>query len=115
MSKTPDDEQLERLRKLAEMPDEGIDTSDIPVATEEQWTTAVRGGERTKLKNASIMPIPAVYKRSSKDGLYAKVNEDWQIPVTLENGEVLGNGLPEEIDPDEIVIIIAIDMATNPQ
>jgi uncharacterized protein (DUF4415 family) len=32
-----------QLRKIAEMPDSEIDTSDIPELTEEQWKNAVRG------------------------------------------------------------------------
>jgi uncharacterized protein (DUF4415 family) len=32
-----------QLRKIAEMPDSEIDTSDIPELTDEQWKNAVRG------------------------------------------------------------------------
>jgi uncharacterized protein (DUF4415 family) len=32
-----------QLRKIAELPDSEIDTSDIPELTEEQWKNAVRG------------------------------------------------------------------------
>src|SRR5271169_5839634 len=42
MSKAPDAEQLARLRRLAAMPDEEIDTSDMPVVAD--WSLAVRGG-----------------------------------------------------------------------
>ena len=42
MSKTPDAKQLARLRKLAAMPDEQIDTSDMPIV--EDWSLGVRGG-----------------------------------------------------------------------
>ena len=35
-------EQLERLKKLQEMPDSEIDLSDIPEITDEQWARAVR-------------------------------------------------------------------------
>ncbi len=35
-------EQLERLAKLEAMTDEDIDTSDIPVMTDEQWANARR-------------------------------------------------------------------------
>ncbi len=39
------EEELERLRALAALPDSEIDTSDIPVITSEQAKHAVRGWE----------------------------------------------------------------------
>lgn len=36
------DEDLERLKRLAELPDEDIDLSDIPELTAEQWAEAFR-------------------------------------------------------------------------
>jgi len=35
---------LANLKKLAEMPDSEIDTSDIPVLPPEAWKNAIRGG-----------------------------------------------------------------------
>ena len=35
--------QIANLKRLAEMPDSEIDTSDIPEPTDEQWKNAVRG------------------------------------------------------------------------
>ena len=35
--------QIANLKRLAEMPDSEIDTSDIPELTDEQWKNAVRG------------------------------------------------------------------------
>jgi uncharacterized protein (DUF4415 family) len=40
--KTLSFEQIERLEKLAAMPDDEIDTSDIPEITDEQWAEAKR-------------------------------------------------------------------------
>jgi uncharacterized protein (DUF4415 family) len=37
------EEDRARLKRLAEMPDDQIDTSDIPELTEEFWANAVRG------------------------------------------------------------------------
>ncbi len=37
------DEELQRLRALAALPDDQIDTSDIPPITPEQMKNAVRG------------------------------------------------------------------------
>ncbi len=37
------DEELQRLRELAALPDDQIDTSDIPPITPEQAKIAVRG------------------------------------------------------------------------
>jgi hypothetical protein len=42
MKKVPDSTQLQRLRRLAALPDELIDTSDLPVI--EDWSQGVRGG-----------------------------------------------------------------------
>jgi hypothetical protein len=42
MSKASDAAQLERLRRLAELPDDQIDTSDMPVV--DDWSDGVRGG-----------------------------------------------------------------------
>jgi hypothetical protein len=42
MNKAPDSAQLQRLRRLAALPDELIDTSDLPVV--EDWSQGVRGG-----------------------------------------------------------------------
>jgi len=39
------EEELERLRALAALPDSEIDTSDIPPITPEQMKNAVRGWE----------------------------------------------------------------------
>ncbi len=39
------DEELQRLRELAALPDDQIDTSDIPPITPEQAKQAVRGWE----------------------------------------------------------------------
>jgi hypothetical protein len=38
----PTAEDIERMKRLAERPDSEIDTSDIPVLTEEQWKNAPR-------------------------------------------------------------------------
>ncbi len=58
-----------------------------------------------KLKDVSAMPKPAVYRRSSK-GLYVKLNEGWQVPVVIEKGRVIGNGMTEEINPEEDVVLV---------
>ena len=49
--------QLERLRRLAAMPDETIDTSDIPEVTD--WSGAVRGGLYRPRKEAITIRIDA--------------------------------------------------------
>ena len=40
----PTPERLAALKRLAEMPDDQIDFSDIPETTEADWVGAVRGG-----------------------------------------------------------------------
>lgn len=42
MKKAPYPAQLQRLRRLAALPDELIDTSDLPVV--EDWSHGARGG-----------------------------------------------------------------------
>lgn len=53
------DEQRERLRALAEMPDEDIDFSDIPPLTEEFWKNAVRGKFYRPVKKQVTLRIDA--------------------------------------------------------
>jgi hypothetical protein len=42
MSKAPDATQIERLKRLAALPDHEIDTVDLPVITD--WSRGIRGG-----------------------------------------------------------------------
>jgi uncharacterized protein (DUF4415 family) len=44
MNKNPSPEQVARLERLAAMPDEEIDLSDMPEITDEQWSRAFRPG-----------------------------------------------------------------------
>jgi uncharacterized protein (DUF4415 family) len=53
------DEQRERLRALAEMPDEDIDFSDIPPLTEDFWKNAVRGKFYRPVKKQVTLRIDA--------------------------------------------------------
>jgi len=48
MSKASDLEQLKRLKRLAALPDEAIDTSDLPVI--EDWSGGVRGGTPAEVR-----------------------------------------------------------------
>jgi uncharacterized protein (DUF4415 family) len=43
-------EELEQLARLAAMPDEDIDLSDIPEITDEQWARAFRPGPGRSIK-----------------------------------------------------------------
>ena len=52
-------EQRERLRALAEMPDEDIDFSDIPPLTEDFWKNAVRGKFYRPVKKQVTLRIDA--------------------------------------------------------
>jgi hypothetical protein len=58
MSKASDAAQLERLRKLAALADEQIDTLDLPVI--EDWSHGVRGGtpRDARRKMAGAAPPP---------------------------------------------------------
>lgn len=63
MSKAPDAKQLARLNRLAAMPDEEVDTSDMPVVAD--WSLAVRGGTpsdvRRKLAALGKLADPPPY------------------------------------------------------
>jgi len=65
-------EQLDRLKKLSERPDEEIDFSDIPEATEEFWANAKRGLFYRPLKKQLTLrldaPVLDWFKRRAKNG-----------------------------------------------
>jgi hypothetical protein len=50
MNKPSDAKQLARLRRLAAMPDDLIDTSDLPVV--EDWSRGVRGGTPSDIRRS---------------------------------------------------------------
>jgi uncharacterized protein (DUF4415 family) len=52
MSKNPDEAQRERLKRLAALPDDQIDTADIPEVTD--WSGAVRGLYRPRKQAITI-------------------------------------------------------------
>ena len=74
----PTARQLRMLRRLAEMPDSEIDTSDIPVLPPEAWKHAIRGGLYRPLKKAVSLrldaDILAWLKRDGK-GYQTRVNQ----------------------------------------
>jgi hypothetical protein len=78
MSKTPDAEQLARLHRLAAMPDEQIDTSEMPVV--EDWSQGVRGGKPSDVRRklAALEKFadapPAAHESSSVETFIAR----WQ-------------------------------------
>jgi uncharacterized protein (DUF4415 family) len=59
MKKALSPEQLERLAALAEMPDDQIDTSDIPEIPEEKWQFAKRPGLYKPVKQPVTMRLDA--------------------------------------------------------
>ena len=69
---TPDQE--EQLRHLAALPDDEIDTSDIPETTEEQWATARRGAHFRPLKTPITIRLDADvlawFKETTESGKY---------------------------------------------
>ena len=70
-------ERLAELRKLAERPDEEIDTSDIPVATEKFWKNAVRNPLYRPLKKQLTVRVDAdvlAWLRSTGRGYQTKLN-----------------------------------------
>ena len=58
MSGAPDAAQRRRLLKLAALPDEQIDTADLPVVAD--WSAGVRGGTPSDVRaRAAAKPVPA--------------------------------------------------------
>lgn len=72
------EKQRARMRALALMPDSEIDTSDIPVATEEQWKKAVRGGQYYRpVKQQVTARLDAdvvAWLKSQGDGYQTRMN-----------------------------------------
>ena len=71
------EEQRARMRALAARPDNEIDTSDIPVATEEQWKKAVRGGMYRPVKQQVTARLDAdvvAWLKSQGDGYQTRMN-----------------------------------------
>ena len=67
------EEQREQLRRLANMRDEDIDTSDIPVLSEEAWRNGIRNPYYARaLKEQLTIRLDADildwFKRHAKDG-----------------------------------------------
>lgn len=52
-------EEREQLAKLAEMPDDAIDTGDIPEAPAENWVDARRGGLYRPVKRPVTLRLDA--------------------------------------------------------
>jgi uncharacterized protein (DUF4415 family) len=60
MNKRPlTDKERDQLARLAVMPDEAIDYSDIPKITDEQWALARRGGLYRPLKQPVTIRLDA--------------------------------------------------------
>ena len=71
------EEQRARMRALAAMPDSEIDTSDIPVATEEQWKKAVRSGMYRPVKQQVTARLDAdviAWLKFKGDGYQTRMN-----------------------------------------
>jgi uncharacterized protein (DUF4415 family) len=67
-------EREAQMRYLAELPDDQIDTSDIPEITEEQWATARRGAHFRPLKTPVTIrldaDVVAWFKQTAESGKY---------------------------------------------
>lgn len=67
-------ERAAQIRYLAELPDDQIDTSDIPEITDEQWATARRGQHFRPLKTPITIrldaDVVAWFKETTESGKY---------------------------------------------
>jgi uncharacterized protein (DUF4415 family) len=71
------EKQRARLRALATRPDSEIDTSDIPVLTDEQWKNAVRGGLYRPVKRQVTARVDADvidWLKSQGKGYQTRIN-----------------------------------------
>lgn len=66
MNGASDTAQRERLLRLAALPDELIDTTDLPVI--EDWSAGMRGGKPCdiRVRTTSRSPAPTVRVRSDR-------------------------------------------------
>jgi hypothetical protein len=84
MSKTPDAGQMERLRRLAALPDEQIDTSDLPVIGD--WSEGVRGGTprdvRRKMARAAPQSDATVAISKDVDANHRRQDRDKDVAST---------------------------------
>lgn len=60
---------------------------------------------KTAIKDVSPMPNPTLYRRRIDNEVYIKLDDEFQIKVTIENGHLIGKGSAEAVNPDEIVIV----------
>lgn len=81
MSKAPDVLQMERLKRLAALPDDQIDTSDLPVVTD--WSGGIRGGTPSEVRRK----VDAMAQRHA---LQLKARVAQQAPTTWEVDHIRG-------------------------
>lgn len=74
IKKETSSEREAQMRYLAELPDDQIDTSDIPEITDEQWATARRGAHFRPLKTPVTIrldaDVVAWFKENAQSGKY---------------------------------------------
>jgi uncharacterized protein (DUF4415 family) len=71
------EEHEANLRRLAQLPDSEIDTSEMPEWTEEQWKTAVRGGFYRPVKQQVTARLDAdvlAWLKSQGKGYQSRIN-----------------------------------------
>lgn len=92
MSTRPfDDDELRQIERLAAMPDEDIDTSDIPEITDAQWATAQRGSDFRPFSAAqSIRVDPDLLIWFKNHAAPGKVQEEINRVLRRHVGEAAG-------------------------
>lgn len=74
MKKAPSPEREAQLRHIAELPDDQIDTTDIPEITDAQWATSRRGVHFRPLKTPVTIrldaDVVAWFKETVESGKY---------------------------------------------
>lgn len=62
--------------------------------------------KKTKLKDVPSMPNPLPYRREDDDRIYAKFNDDTQVPVKVLESGIFAHGMSVAVNPEELVTCI---------
>lgn len=91
-------EQLERLKKLDDLPDEEIDYSDIPPLTEEFWKNAKRGMLYRPIKQAVSVRVDAdvlAWLKKDGPGYQTRINTLLRKIMLADLGARAADGAPK--------------------
>jgi hypothetical protein len=76
MNKAPDTLQVARLKRLATLPDDQIDTSDMPVIAD--WSHGIRGGTPSEVRR-KVAAMAQGHTAQPKAGITGEAAAAWQV------------------------------------